>query len=629
MTGARRPIETDPEVIVQNARAIVGDSPIYALVELITNSDDSYDRLEKREFSTSGLIHIEVVRKRKHSIFRVIDQGEGFDRNKMDEKIGRYGGQSSDRGEFKRGYFMRGLKEAMVGVGSGRVRSITDSYFYECEVDSEAYYASSEPVHASAKVKGELGIADSGTEVMLRVEWDEIKIPQFETLKEQLQKYFSLRKILQDPRRIVQLVERDERGYKKRDPVRITYRFPKREKIFDDPIQIYYEGRKIDAHATVYRSEIPLSGKDEAGPYRENGLLISDGRAIHDVSLFKYDNNPDAERLYGEINCPYIYELMKEKEQVVSAKRDALNDRHPFTRAFKEAVEHLLEPIVKDEKKKREDEKRDIETRETKERFRKLLKELDKIANEEVGPEGVVEKREEGERVPAIPENGFAFIPPETTVVSGKIKTLTLRALVPQTIPFNEDISIESDTEEVRVLTPAVTFTRESVREDGIASISVQIEGRQVGALAVITARCGEISTCCLLQVRSKQREDIIIDPPPPKSKGLFRDFKFDPKEDPRYRANYDSSTGIVTIATQAPSVKMYLGPNGENQNERYARVLIAELVTDVVCRELALRKIEKGRAVYPQSNPSEAIYFERAQLVNKYADRIHRIIVA
>src|SRR3989344_8327475 len=94
----RQPIITDPEVIVQNARAIVGDTPIYALVELITNSDDSYSRMERISKPT-GIIHIEIVRKRKDATLKVIDQAEGLDQEQMDIKVGRYGGKSSSRGE--------------------------------------------------------------------------------------------------------------------------------------------------------------------------------------------------------------------------------------------------------------------------------------------------------------------------------------------------------------------------------------------------------------------------------------------------------------------------------------------------------------------------------------------------
>ena len=624
----RQPIITDPEVIVQNARAIVGDTPIYALVELITNSDDSYARMEKDGSNPSGLIHVEFVRKYHGSTLKVIDQAEGFDRDQMNKKVGRYGGKSSDREETtSRGYFMRGLKEAMVGVGYGRVRSIRDGLFYECDVDEDAYYDSKDPQQVTAKMKGELGVAETGTEILLKVTRDEIISPQFETLKEQLKKYFSLRKILQDQSRIVELVERFEKGGKKREPVRITYKEPTGTKLFKDKIYINYEGKRIEAGLEIKRADLPLAGKDEAGPYRDNGLLISDGKAIHDITLFKYDNNPDAERLFGELECRYIYELMDRKEQVVSAKRDQLNNRHPFTIALKEATEKALEPIIKEEKSRREKETKEVETRETKERFKKLLSELSDIVKTELGKEGLTGIDNEPED-PEVPENGFAFIPPVTTVLSGKIKTLTLRALVPSVIPSSAEVTIESDSDELIIHTPVVKFDKKP-DINGIVSDSVRVEGRQVGSITVITAKFGDLKAECMIQVRSKPKEPPIDDDDRGKQKhtGLFRKIEYSPEIDPRYRVNYDSSTGIIIIATRAPSVKMYLGPYGENQNEKHARVLVAELVVDTVCRILAKRKVETGRETYPQSNILEAINFERARLINEYADRIHKTL--
>ncbi len=625
MQNDRHPIITDPEVIVQNARAIVGDTPIYALVELITNSDDSYTRMEKQGLKTTGIIHIELMRKYHGSTIKIVDQGEGLDRKQMDIKVGRYGGKSSTREEStSRGYFMRGLKEAMVGVGYGRIRSIKGDFLYECDVDENAYYKSKEPQKVTSRAKGEIGVSENGTEILLKIIRGEIKIPQFETLKEQLQKYFSLRKILQDQNRIVELVERSEKGAKKREPVRITYKQPTGETILKDKIYINYEGGKVEADIEVKRADLPLSGKDEAGPYRENGLLISDGKAIHDITLFKFDNNPDAERLFGELECRFIYELMDRKEQVVSAKRDQLNNRHPFTRALKEAVEKALEPIVKEEKSKREREEKEVETRETKERFRKLLSELSDIVKNELGKDGFT-GIDNDTKEPEVPENGFSFIPPVTTVLSGKIKTLTLRAIVPSVIPLNAEVTIQSDTDEVIIHTPTVRFN-ERADENGIVSESIRIEGRQVGSIAVVTASLGNLKAECMVQVRSKPKE-----PPPDypekKNSGLFRKIEYSPVIDPRYRVNYDSSTGIILIATRAPSVKMYLGQDGENQNEKDSRVLIAELVIDTVCREVAKRKVETGRETYPQSNILEAINFERAKLINEYTDRIHKII--
>jgi hypothetical protein len=56
--------------------------------------------------------------------------------------------------------------------------------------------------------------------------------------------------------------------------------------------------------------------------------------------------------------------------------------------------------------------------------------------------------------------------------------------------------------------------------------------------------------------------------------------------------------------------------------------VLIAELVIDSVCRQLARRKSEKG-LLLSLSDRTDAINREHNELINKYAQAIHSILVS
>ena len=622
------PIEIDPRVLIKNARALVSDTPIYALVELITNSDDSYSRMERSGKKVSGLIHIEIVRKREGSVFRVIDQAEGMDRKQMDERVARYGGRTSGREGSRgvRGQLGRGLKEAMVGTGYGKLRSIKEGYLYECAVDSEARYYPEEPVKVTPRIRGELGVLENGTEVVLRADNPNIRIPQFEKLKEFLSKYFSLRNILQDPSRVIQLVERTDRGGRKRLPELISYISPEGTKIYEGPIEVPYMGQKVSAKISVWRAAgRPLSNKEEAGDCRENGLLISDGKAIHDITLFKFDNTAEAQRLFGEVTCEYIYQLLDEDEEVISDKRDELNYRHPFIKALKQSVEVALEPLVKKERELEESEKREIETRETKERFTKLLAELSEIEKELLGK--VLGPGKRGDKGTVIPENGFAFIPPATTVVNGKEKTLTLRALVPHAIPLDSEISVTSELAGIGVKTPTLKFEEADLIGEGVASKTVKIEGKQSGAMGMVVAQFGELRADCLIEVVSKSDDDDGGEKPEQRRRGgLFSGFELK-AEDPRRRAWFDDATGIVSININAPSVAMYVGPSGERQHERYSRVLIAELVTDIICLELAKEIVKRGE--YTLSNIPESIEVQKRKLVNAYSEKFHRILAS
>ena len=64
----------------------------------------------------------------------------------------------------------------------------------------------------------------------------------------------------------------------------------------------------------------------------------------------------------------------------------------------------------------------------------------------------------------------------------------------------------------------------------------------------------------------------------------------------PHVRHYFERETRIIKISSKHPSIESYLGINGEGQNTLHCQVLIAELVTDSVCREIARKKAETGR---------------------------------
>lgn len=85
----------------------------------------------------------------------------------------------------------------------------------------------------------------------------------------------------------------------------------------------------------------------------------------------------------------------------------------------------------------------------------------------------------------------------------------------------------------------------------------------------------------------------------------------------------FDRETGEILIATQAPSVKMYLGLDARGQERLEARVLTAELITQAVCNEIAIKKVESGKEPY-LSEAGKAIRIVNNRLINKYASTVH-----
>ena len=106
------------------------------LVELITNSDDSYRALEEEARRTSGKIRIEIERRRKgqSSLVVVRDRAAGMSREEIYHKLGTLGERTSgfEKGKARRGLHGRGARD-VAAFGTVVFESIKDEK-YNCLV---------------------------------------------------------------------------------------------------------------------------------------------------------------------------------------------------------------------------------------------------------------------------------------------------------------------------------------------------------------------------------------------------------------------------------------------------------------------------------------------------------------
>jgi hypothetical protein len=191
--------------------------------------------------------------------------------------------------------------------------------------------------------------------------------------------------------------------------------------------------------------------------------------------------------------------------------------------------------------------------------------------------------------------------------------------------PSNATASIISSSPEVIVQTPQVTFKPHKT-DPNILEARVRVEGRQVGGEGTLTAYLGKNRAHAIVQVHSKK--ETLVEPPQRGSNSLFTDIRFDDRTDPRQRVYYDRINSSIVIATAAPSVKIYLDVNNRLDSTVTGQVLLAELVTEAVCREIAREGVEKGRFLVLEGSEADAIQNHFIRLQNRYAHLIHEYIV-
>ena len=501
-----RQLRVTDRAIIQLASSVVRGDPIKSLVELITNSDDSYRRVGSSSEASFGRMAVSFDE--RMNTMTVLDFAEGMDVHTMDECVGTYGSEMSGftKGCSVRGFYGRGLKEAILGLGSGTVQSIKQGYYHECALCENGFYVRKDQRRASLSDYIDLGIpyAMNGTRITINI--NKIKrLPNFGWLSYTLSNHIALRDIMQSRQRRIVL------SGGARSEI-LSYK-PPRGKLILKKTKIPIPGYEATMDLTVYLCDRALS---QEGYTRDGGIVIRSRTAIHEATLFKFDYSPYAARLFGEVRCDYIDELMSKGELVVDDKRDGLDAHHPFTRSVKKAVECQLEPLVEQEMAVAESEA-NLQREDLKKRFDVVLYEANRLV--------------------------------------------------------------------FRIMRDSIRYTR---NDRGSASSQKQKRSRNGNTL-------------------SRDRSNF---------HAVFKGIRLSSFQDPRLRVYFDRSSGIINIATKAPSVAMYFHDPEENKE---LLTLVAELVSDIVFFELAVMVCD--------NTGSDQISQTFNSLKNRYAHFIHRTI--
>jgi len=615
-----RKLQYADRVALQQADQAIRKDVLRALVEIITNCNDSYSRLEDAGWYTEGEIIIEVLRKHKNSVIRVRDFAEGMTDSRMDKVVGTYGEATSGIKEDKhvRGMWGRGLKDSIFGLGYGHVRSFRGANFYSCSLllkNGVPTFELSDPIYATVTLREKYHIPQgNGTIVEIIVSRDDVKMPQFNNLRNYLQRHFELRPIMSNPKRKIILREIAADGEVRQEHA-LSYRSPRGEKVLSEKIRI--EGYPAHVRLEVFRSAIQLSTRGEEGDYADGGLLVISRATVISLTMLKFENDPYAAYFYGSMQCDYLHDLLKNDEPVLTATRDGINWSHPFAKALKMAVESKLEPLIQAERKHALHDEQTKLDKKLRQKIDRALHELNNIAVSELREQRDGEAHKQIE----VPESGLGFLPERLYIQTGQIATLILRAAATE----NATASVISNNPEIMVLTPQVVL-KPHKNDPNVLEGRVRLEGRQVGGEGMVTAYLGKKRAQAMVQVHSKK--ETLVAAPMRGSNALFNDIHFDDRTDPRQRVYYDRVNSSIVIATAAPSVKIYLDENDRLDTTIQGQVLLAELVTEAVCREIAREGVEKGRYLVLEGSEADAIQNHFIRLQNRYAHLIHEYIV-
>ncbi|PIU23468.1 MAG: hypothetical protein COT13_02925 [Chloroflexi bacterium CG08_land_8_20_14_0_20_45_12] len=600
---------------------------IDVIVELVTNSDDSYKRLEQEGIEVEGKIIIRVRRLKynKCEKLEVIDFAEGMDKDKLEKALTFAGATSGfEKGRTVRGLLGRGLKEAIIALGKAEIYTIKDDKLCIANVwwdekEGLMYEPLERPYPPTKEERKEIGVIEgNGTAVRITVTNEKINCPDYKTFCPQIINHYALRDINSASNRKVTLdFQSPEKGGLKYIGKPISYEPPKGKRIIEQSIKLpdYGDNAEIRVYESHEELESPYNN-----PFARAGLLIKTSGAILDNQLFKYQSEKAGCFFFGEVIWEGLAErLRKEDWGVITPDRTGVNWHHQYCEVLRNEIEKILEPLIGNKKKQ-------IEIKAIappSEKIEKLNKDVCSLLNR-------------------LAEKHMAELPSGDELSGGeetKIKTLTIKpphanieinkeryfsVYAPANIlnpsPGYYQAEVKSNNLHIQVLDPKVKLDVHSKYSD-IYYGRFRVIGRLDKEEATITCKLGNYIAIATARVAppgkiGKRKE--------PKG-GFFHDIKPESEENPAQRARYDKNAGIIRIYVNFPGVKRYFEDNLNFKSDE-SKPMYAELVGEAFCEFVARYDVDQGRPP-AMGDPINAFTIAMDNSQKKYLHLIHEAV--
>ncbi|MBP2665669.1 MAG: hypothetical protein H6Q76_649 [Firmicutes bacterium] len=606
-----------------------------ALVELITNSDDSYSRLERQGSLISGNIRISYERHQNGAVLTVTDQAEGMTIERMRSVLS-YGGAHSllARGEASgRGYFGRGMKQAIYGLGYGWIESIHEGRLARIDLfrsESGGYmYDDWDGDRVAGEADYErllLPAGGNGTQVTIVVENPQTNIPYFRSLLIAITNNIYLRDILQ--RRNVELANLNQ-ARKKKSLTVLRYAEPEAEMLIgpDMPGYFVFKNSKYQFLLTLSRAhgaELVLKGDE-----RTNGLLVISGTAVLDCQFFRFENQLGTEFLFGTVVCPGLADMLAGGHPIISDEREGLNLKDPFVAAFADSVSDMIAEAIHSEQLRLSHLDHATTSRRTQTLIGQILERMNKIAVEELG-------------IVLPPGPGSGKYGPFDTGRPAVLRFSTPFYYRKVQQPFHVAMIVDRSQLLAQDLLSFVyelpqSITAEPVLEDlAVAELPEEgrfewvVTGTEDGAKGRILVSSGPYSAYCEIVIAETAsgtggghpsgKSPALWDRD--NSTDLFSGYELRNLNNDIERAVYSAEERLILINTEAPTVRLYV--DGQGRFRDGARLLLAELLLDVIAEELARRYVDRTT----QKGDSTAYHQAKQAFVRRYGVEIHQILL-
>ena len=437
-------------------RDSLGDDILRYITELVTNSDDSYRRMEN-----DNLISRDIVKKiyleTDNDIISVTDNAEGMSMKQLKNIFGTYGGDNSSGNKLHtRGIFGQGASDVLRAAASdnklARIETIKDNKVtildYKMDEDLnpsiDVYSKKMTPSKLKAYRK-EIKISNNGTKITFGVP-KRVKFTKKirESLPTLIAKYPTFRYMLNtDNRKLIYL-----ETFMETEITSKKYQFKEENKITEENFRFKFENEKIECALKLYKREIEDTDT--------NIIVRDENYNVFDNTMFAFYNSGFASIISGELIINGLYDICyehlnrKDPDAIIRDNRTGFDTKNTFYELLSKNVNPIIEKVLNEHRE-------DIKTTDltNNKKFNEALKHLNKYMQSEIKNE-ITGGNLDGSGINNL--NDLEFARKSVTLTKGKTYNIKLFINSDKVFPDDEIKITISDKNYIEVEPLSITY---------------------------------------------------------------------------------------------------------------------------------------------------------------------------
>ncbi len=494
-----------------------------ALIEIITNTDDAYENLNKKISNYNGDARLEYERGTKTpTIIRFYDRATGLTFEEMVDKLFKYQKKVT---KTHRSFFGRGLKD-VTALGDITVSSIKDNLFSEIKIDRALErFENAKNEKPTKEDYRKLGLKKnkSGTlvTVIIPVGSKSEYNPYSKTIIDSLPYHYSLSRILHNKNKTLNLTFVDWNNKKKE--TKLIYNPPNGKLVREEKF-VFTGYNNATAKLKIYKLEETVDEQRDM-KFRISGISVFGKKTCYQKNFLgdkDLERDPYAFRYYGTLECDHIDVLRNEwyereqKNQTHTTDNKifildddrihGLVERHPFIKnhLFHQSLKIIRELINEDKSKDKSVSKLNDP------KFKKFMDELMKDCFDQLED---IEDRDDltNDKKGELKLNEWRVIPRGVKILEGDTKRLSVYTFKNNKSANIDDLDLvisDKDKEYIEILKPSVKL-KVTEQDEAKLKATFKIKGLKEKNNINIKFKHGkQIKTECFVNVFINKKRD-------------------------------------------------------------------------------------------------------------------------